>query len=163
MPESTAITTTKPQRTLTTDLRARYEGTFLEAQVAKFRAVADPLDCLEELALARALLAHMLTSYEQQNEWARLWAEQQNPDRPPPTRWLYPDDLLKFIEVIGKCAERVQTLRSLDTLSRAEMRHLIWQMGRDVESVVQQTDGSAPHWQERLLRGIRDKWRAIWV
>jgi hypothetical protein len=147
-------------------LRAVYEGTSLEPRVAKFRAVADPLDCLEELAVCRAMLEDFLANMQQQNEWARMWARAKvegTEQPPPPTRWLYPDEGLKYIKLIAEVATRIQELRQQqETVTRHELRQQIFRMAQAVEHAVEHVqleDG----WRVTLLKEIDAAWKQILI
>lgn len=147
-----------------TGLRALYSDPRLQPRLERFRQAADPLDCLEELALARALLEQFLDSYQEQNAWAEAWqrAKVEEGKPPPPIRWLYLDDGLKFVKVIGDLAKAIQGMRVADQMSKAEVKFKIFQLARVVEDVVQQQqvgDG----WRDELLAAIKERWMEIWI
>lgn len=147
-------------------LRAHYEGTGLELKVERFLAVADPLDCLTELAYCRAMFEEFRETFEQQNVWARQWAQAKvdgTDAPPPPTRWLYPDDGLKYMKLIAEIATKVQEVRQkVDTVTRAELRQTIFRMAEAVEQAVARvelTDG----WRVALIQEIGRAWDQILV
>ena len=148
------------------DLQAAYAVTWLDDKMQQFLEVLDPLSCLGELALARALLQDFLANYQQQNAWFQAWgdslADAGSGAPGKPVKLLTPDQSLRYIEVILKAAEQVQRIREQDLLSRAEMRWTIVQFGQVVEEEVDQTAGSEG-WKAGLLQRIRERWVAIWV
>ena len=151
---------------LRTALQADYEATFLGDTMQRFLEVLDPLNCLGELALARALLQDFLEHYAEQNAWFQAWgnsfADPASGAPPKPVKLLTPEQSLRYIEVILKTAEQVQRIRESDLLSRAEMRWTIVQFGQVVEEEVAQTEGSAA-WKDDVLMRIQKRWMKIWV
>ena len=151
---------------LHTALQADYMATFLGDTIQRFLEVLDPLNCLGELALARALLQDFLAHYAEQNAWFQAWgnsfADPASGAPPKPVKLLTPEQSLRYIEVILKTAEQVQRIRESDLLSRAEMRWTIVQFGQVVEEEVEQTEGSAG-WKDDLLTRIQKRWMQIWV
>ena len=151
---------------LRTALQADYAATFLEGTMQRFLEVLDPLNCLSELALARALLQDFLEQYAKQQTWFQTWgdsfADPTSGAPPKPVKLLTPDQSLRYIEVILRTVEQVQRIRESDLLSRAEMRWTIVQFGQVVEEEVAQTEGSAG-WKDDVLMRIQKRWMKIWV
>src|SRR5262249_9392867 len=107
-----------------------------EVRVQGYAQNLDPLNCLGELALARALLQEMLDRYGQQQTMAQRGSAMG--ESPQVGRPVFPDDMLKYIQTIARIAHIVQTIRDRDGLSRAEIRQVVVQMGQAVEEAVQQ-------------------------
>lgn len=157
-----------PQRTgpLSAPLADAYELSWLRPRMQRFLEHHDPQSLLAELAIARGLLEHFLETYEAQNAWFKAWGDSfADPEAgipPKPVRLLYPDEALKYIQQITRCAEAIQAMKLSDAMGRSEARWVIVQFGDAVEDEVDKTEGSET-WGKDLLMRIRDRWLKIWV
>jgi len=150
---------------LSQGMRALYEDPALAPRIARFREAVDPLDCLEELALARALLEEFLASYQAQNAWGKAWQQakvEETNAPPPPVRWLTLDEALKFIKVIGDLTRGIGAMRAGESMSKAEVKFKIYQLAQAVEQAVQ-SQAVEEGWKEALLHTIKEKWLGIWI
>lgn len=141
------------------ELEARYAATGLDAQVAKFREVYQPLRLYEELALARGLLERFLQTYETQNVVLARIAET-NGVVPP--RLLGPTDAMAHVRLVADLVKMIHSLEGAEVVAREQRRQVVRQIGRVVEEEIARTaDADVEGWQHRLLIRIRDRWLQV--
>lgn len=141
-------------------VEARYAQTGLDAKVAKFREVYQPLRLYEELALARGLLEQFLQSWETQNATLKRCVDDRG--LPLPKGWLGPDDAVKHLRLVADLVTMIHKIEGADLVAREQRRTLVRQIGQVVEQEVQGTaDNPEAGWQRALLLRIRDRWKKI--
>ena len=141
-------------------LEAQYAAPGLDAKLAKFREVYQPLRLYEELALARGLLERFLTTYEAQNVLLGQLAEYGEGNLP--RTLLGPAEAIQHVRLVADLVKIIHSLEGAEVVAKQARRMLVTQIGRAVEEEIAATaDENDAGWQQRLLRRIRDRWLKI--
>lgn len=107
--------------------------------VAQMEADPEPLDCLAELAMARALLKAWLERYAELRELLFAWAEDPA-GRPRPARAPEILEVVPLLEGVSKAVARIQRAQADGAISRPDFFRMMTEMGRTVDLCVDDPD-----------------------
>lgn len=117
----------------------------------KFEEDDDPLDILSEIAAARALLQDFIERYDQYLTALIAWYEDNDQK---PKNILDISEAIRFLEKVTKMAHRERRLQQDNAVSREDLKRVLVEMARTVETEVQDKD---------TVRRIKDQWSNIQI
>ena len=140
-------------------LEAQYAAPGMDAKLAKFREVYQPLRLYEELALARGLLERFLATYEAQNMLLEQLAEYGGGTLP--RTLLGPAEAIQHVRLVADLVKMIHSIEGAEVVAKQARRMLVTQIGRAVEEEIDATAEHEEGWQRRLMLRIRDRWLKI--
>jgi len=117
----------------------------------KFEDDEDPLDILSEIAAARALLQDFIERYDQYREALIAWYKGQDQS---PKQILDISEAIRFLDKVTKMAHRERRLQQDNAVSRDDLKRVLVEMARTVETEVGDED---------TVRRIKDQWSNIQI
>lgn len=119
--------------------------------IAEFEDEDDPLDIMPELAASRALLTDFIERYDTFKTAVIQWYED-NDEKPK--QILDISDGIRFLEKVTKMAHRERRLQQENAVSRDELKRVLVEMARTVETEIDDQD---------TINRIKDQWSNIQV
>ena len=122
----------------------------LASLIAELEADPVPLDVLQELVVARALIADFLERYVELRDALLRWNAAQD-EHERPARLPNVTDVRPLLETVSRMVYRIERSQSDKYIPRAQLLRLMQAMGRAVDSIV----------TEEVARVIHEDWMGI--
>lgn len=131
----------------------------IRALIEKHESDPDPLNIMPELAAARALFQDFIERYDEWRaailDWHSSWGT--DSENPKPRQVLDLADAYRILSEVTKIAERIERIRAVDAIPRAEFVRLVKEFVRIVE-----THNGDPD-PDRRLEKMRNDWLSVRV